>query len=139
MKKILLILIALTYPIIVHNSDLYVLYVEESKPIEAYSDLVYAINMVEAGLDSTSFDLMAYNEAEGAIGAFQIRKCKLDDYNRLTGQNIKHDDLYNYDLSYEIFLFFARQYGNDYETIAKRWNGSGPMTETYWKRVQDFL
>ncbi|NLG03679.1 MAG: hypothetical protein GX567_07640 [Clostridia bacterium] len=139
MKKAILIFMIFMYPLIVHNSDHYVIYISESTPIIAYSDLVYAINMVESGIDSTSYDIFAYNESEGATGAFQIRQCKLDDYNKLTGQNIKLNDLYDYNKSFEIFLYFARAYGKDYETIAKKWNGSGPMTEIYWNKVKEFL
>jgi len=139
MKRILLTIIILTYPIIVHNSNHYALYIKAESPIRAYSDLVYAINMVEAGVDSTSYDILAYNEPEGARGAFQIRQCKLDDYNRLTGKNIQPEDLFDYEISYNIFLYFAREYGSDYEKIAKKWNGSGPMTEVYWKKVRKLL
>jgi len=139
MKKVLLTIIILIYPIVVHNSNHYALYIKAENPIQAYSDLVYAINMVEAGIDSTSYDIFAYNEAEEARGAFQIRQCKLDDYNKLTGKNIQPEDLFDYDISYEIFLYFARAYGSDYEKIAKKWNGSGPMTEEYWKKVRKLL
>lgn len=129
----------LLYSSIVHNSNLYVLYIEQPKPIQAYSDLIYAINMVEAGIDSISFDNYAYNEKEQARGAFQIRPCRLEHYNKLTGRNISQEQLFDYSISLEIFLYFARQYGSDYETIAKRWNGSGQMTEDYWKKVQSYI
>ena len=139
MKKIVLTISVLLISAVVHNRSHYCLYIMPSEPIKGYSDLIYAINMVEARIDSLSYNIYAYNEAEGAIGAFQIRQCRLDEYNRLTGNNIMPNDLYDYNQSLQIFIYFARAYGNDYEKIAKRWNGSGPMTEIYWQKVKAYL
>ena len=48
-------------------------------------------------------------------------------------------DLYDYNISEEIFLYYATCIGFDLETIAKNWNGSGPKTITYWKKVKQYL
>jgi hypothetical protein len=49
-------------------------------------------------------------------------------------------DLYNYNISEKIFLYFADQIGPyDFEKIAKKWNGSGHMTITYWKKIKQYL
>jgi hypothetical protein len=50
--------------------------------VDAYGKLVKAVVQVES-----SGDTLAYNPAEGAIGAFQIRQIRLRDYNRRTGKN----------------------------------------------------
>lgn len=139
MKKLILLFLLFSYSMIVHNSTIHALYIEEANPIAPYKSLIYAINMVEARVDTTTFDTLAYNQKEHAIGAFQIRDCRRLHYNKLSGKNILSDDLYDYNTSLEIFLYFARQYGNDLETIARKWNGSGPKTIEYWNKVKLYL
>lgn len=97
-----------------------------------YELLADAIFQYESSCDS-----MALNRKEQAFGGFQIRQCKLTDYNNLTGSNYTLKDCYNLQLSRKIFLFFAK--GKSLEMAAKRWNGSGPMTITYWNNVQKIL
>jgi len=82
-------------------------------------------------------DTFAYNEKENAVGAFQIRQCRVDHYNRLRGTSYILEDFFDYDLSREMFLYFARE--KDFETASKDWNGSGYMTEIYWKKIQQRL
>jgi hypothetical protein len=49
-------------------------------------------------------------------------------------------DLFNYDISEKIFLYYASLIGPyNFEKIAKNWNGSGPRTAYYWKRVKKYL
>lgn len=82
-------------------------------------------------------DTLAYNPSEEAAGAFQIRPVRLLDYFQRTGINYKIEDCYNYDISKEIFLYYARQTGyRDYERIARNWNGSGKSTIDYWDKVK---
>ena len=135
----MLILLFIAYSSVVHNSSIYALYITKAEPIAPYKKLIYAINMVEARVDTTTFDTLAYNEKEHAIGAFQIRDCRRIHYNKLTGKDVQSDDLYDYSISLEIFIYFAREYGNDLETISKKWNGSGPKTEEYWNKVKLYL
>lgn len=104
-------------------------------PVDPFSHLIHAIGMVETGLDT-----IAYNPLEEAIGYFQIRPVRLEDYNRRTGNRYAMKDLYNYSISEKIFKYYAAQIGPyDFETIAKRWNGSGIMTIDYWNRVKMHL
>jgi len=110
------------------------------EPIKPFERLIYAINMVEAGIDSIRFDTMAYNPVEEAAGAFQIRICRLEDYNRKTGKDYKPEDLFDYSISKEIFLFYTRGRSvYDLESIARSWNGSGPKTIEYWQKVKVYL
>jgi hypothetical protein len=104
-------------------------------PVDPFRHLIYAIGMVETGLDT-----IAYNPLEEAIGYFQIRPVRLEDYNRRTGNRYAMKDLYNYSISEKIFKYYAAQIGPyDFETIAKSWNGSGIMTIDYWNRVKMHL
>ncbi len=103
--------------------------------INPYTGLLYAVGMVE-----TSGNTLAFNELEEAAGVFQIRQVRVDEYNRRTGSNYTLADMFNYDLSEKVFLYFASVIGPyNFERIAKGWNGSGPMTELYWKRILKFL
>lgn len=107
----------------------------DSKPVEPYKKLITAIGIVE-----TMSDTVAYNPVEEAAGYFQIRPIRLEDYNRRTGSDYTMNDLFNYEISEKIFIYFADQIGPyDLEQIAKRWNGSGHMTISYWNRIKQYL
>lgn len=93
-----------------------------------------------------SMDTLSYNHREQAYGAFQIRPCRLEHYNRLTGKNYTLKDMYDYEKAKEVFIYFAIHdrrgrltENRSLETVAKEWNGSGPMTIEYWKNVQEIL
>jgi hypothetical protein len=106
-----------------------------SEPYQAYEKLIFAVVMVES-----SGDTMAFNGIEEAYGAFQIRPIRLLDYCRRTGKNYKSSDCFNYKISKEIFLYYALKNGNtDYQSIARKWNGSGSMTLDYWNKVKNYL
>jgi hypothetical protein len=106
-----------------------------SKPVDAYDIFIKAVIQVES-----SGDTLAYNVDEEAIGAFQIRPIRLLDYNQRTGKNYKKEDCYNFEISKEIFLYYAGKIGlQNYETIARKWNGSGVTTLDYWKKVKSYL
>jgi hypothetical protein len=112
-----------------------VIFILEEKPVEPYKRLIYAIGMVE-----TKLDTLAYNDIEEAVGFFQIRPIRLDDYNKRTGNKYKMKDLYNYDISEKIFLYYATRIGPyDLEKISRNWNGSGHKTWFYWNRVKKYL
>jgi hypothetical protein len=107
----------------------------ELSPVEPYRKLVYAIGMVE-----TKGDTLAYNPAEDATGYFQIRPIRLVDYNYKTGSNYTKKDLFNFDISAKIFLYFADLVGPyNLELIARKWNGSGQQTINYWERIKRYL
>jgi hypothetical protein len=104
-------------------------------PIEPYTGLIHAIGMVE-----TKGDTLAYNPVEQAVGVFQIRPVRLKDYNKRTGGRYIMKDLYNYKISEKIFLYYASKASpNDFERIARNWNGSGIKTYYYWAQVQKQL
>lgn len=106
-----------------------------SGPVEPYKRIIYAIGKVE-----TDCDTLAYNPLEQAVGFFQIRPIRLEDYNKRTGSNYKMNDLFNYEISEKIFLYYASLIGPyDLEKIAKNWNGSGHHTLHYWERIREYL
>jgi len=104
-------------------------------PVEPFSTLIHAIGMVE-----TQYDTLAYNPLEEAVGYFQIRPIRLEDYNSRTGSTYSMNDLFNYRISEKIFLYYAVGIGPyNFERIAKTWNGSGKSTLFYWEQVKKFL
>jgi hypothetical protein len=115
--------------------DLDAIFIIVNKPVSPFERLMTAIVKVES-----SGDTLAINCDEEAIGAFQIRPIRLRDYNQRTGKNYKEEDLYNIEISKEIFLYYARKIGfPNFESIARSWNGSGKMTSDYWQKVKSYL
>jgi hypothetical protein len=104
----------------------------ESEGINYYEPLIKAVVMVES-----SNGKYTYNPDEGAVGWFQIRQVRVDHYNQMRGTNYKLTDFYDYDLSREMFLWYAS--GKSYEVAARNWNGKWVLTEKYWKRVKQHL
>jgi hypothetical protein len=108
-------------------------------PDEPFKPLIHAIGMVE-----TKHDTVAYNPVEEAVGYFQIRPIRVEDYNMRTGSNYLMKDMFDYKVSEKVFLYYASQLGPyegpyDFERIARNWNGSGKSTIQYWKQVKKFL
>jgi hypothetical protein len=115
--------------------DIKVTYILTNEPVDAYERLIKAVIQVESAGDTFAFNL-----SEEAAGAFQIRPIRLLDYYQRTGNNYQIEDCYNFEISKEIFLYYARQIGYpDYETIARNWNGSGNITLDYWEKVKSNL
>lgn len=109
--------------------------VVRTRPVEPFKPLINAIGMVE-----TQYDTLAYNPLEEAVGYFQIRPIRLEDYNSRTGSTYTMNDLFNYYVSEKIFLYYASELGPyNFERIAKTWNGSGQSTIQYWEQVKGFL
>jgi len=128
-----LLLLSFTFRVSAPNRES--LIILDSRPIEPYKRLIRVIGIVETGNDT-----LAFNPIEKAAGYFQIRPIRLEDYNKRTGSNYKMKDLFNYDVSEKIFLYYADKIGPyDFEKIARKWNGSGHLTITYWKRIKQYL
>jgi len=109
------------------------------------SHLLSALMFVES-----SYDDSAYNASEDAVGCLQIRKCMVNDVNRILRKQ-KSEIRYNYDdrwvryKSIQMFNVYCKHYNlNTAEEIARCWNG-GPrgmqneMTVGYWKKVSTKL
>lgn len=104
-------------------------------PVEPFKQLIHAIGMVE-----TRYDTLAYNPFEEAVGYFQIRPIRVEDYNKRTGSSYTMLDMFNYKISEKVFLYYAFEIGPyNFKQIAMNWNGSGPRTIQYWNRVKKYL
>jgi len=134
LKSIIIIFLSLFF-IPAFAPDMKIGYICSAEPVDAYDRLIKAIVQVES-----SGDTLAYNLSEEAVGAFQIRPIRLLDYYQRTGIIHKLNDCHNFEISKEIFLYYARLTGYpDYEMIARNWNGSGNATLDYWKKVKSNL
>jgi hypothetical protein len=112
-----------------------IFYIPEGVKIQPYENLWRAICIVESNNNP-----LAYNAREKAVGIAQIRAIRLKHYNRLTGKHYKLRDMYDPIKAKEVFMYFACQYQErDYETIARRWNGSGKKTTAYWNKIKGHL
>ena len=100
----------------------------EAEGVNKYEALIKAVVMVESNNGK-----YLYNPKENAVGYFQIRQVRVDDYNKRTGLKHSLNDFYDYELSRKMFLYYTK--GRSYETVAKSWNGSGEMTKAYWKKI----
>lgn len=101
--------------------------------INPFEKLLEAVIITES-----NGNLLAYNEKEEAVGCLQIRQCRVDHFNQLSGKSYTLQDMYDYNKAVEVFMLFAQRL-QDPEKIVKRWNGSGPMTTVYWNKVKIIL
>jgi len=109
------------------------------------SHLLSALMFVES-----SYDDSAYNANEDAVGCLQIRKCMVNDVNRILRKQksiirYSYNDRWMRHKSIQMFDIYCKHYNlNTSEEIARCWNG-GPkgmqnkMTVSYWKKVENRL
>jgi hypothetical protein len=107
--------------------------------------LLSAIMFVES-----SYNDSAYHKGEDAVGCLQIRKCMVNDVNRILRRQksdlrFSYDDRWLRNKSIKMFDIYCKHYGlTTAEQIARCWNG-GPrgmqneMTAGYWKKVKNQL
>lgn len=134
MKKMILTIILLITCFCLHAPNITIAYIIMPRDItDPYEDLYEAVKTVES---SGKADII--NHAEGAYGCVQIRQVKLNEYNRKTGSSVKLRDCLDEKTSRRIFMWHCMQYDN-LVLAAKKWNGSGPMTEIYWAKVKKHL
>ena len=89
------------------------------------TDVIYAIEKVESNNDP-----YAINTKENALGALQIRPIMFADYNRITGEDLQHDVVYNRSMAYIIaYTIFNHYIKGIKKPTAKHlafiWNGGG--------------
>tara|TARA_R100000541_G_scaffold43009_1_gene50247 strand:- start:252 stop:788 length:537 start_codon:yes stop_codon:yes gene_type:complete len=107
--------------------------------------LLSAIMFVES-----SYDDLAYNPNEDAVGCLQIRKCMVNDVNRILRRQksdlrFTYDDRWLRNKSIKMFSVYCKHYKlTTSEEIARCWNG-GPrgmqneVTAKYWVKVKNQL
>lgn len=135
MKKMVIAVLFILFSLNLFAPATNALIIEPAITVNPFGKIIYAIGMVE-----TKLDTLAYNPEEEAVGYFQIRPIRVRDYNRRTGSRYTINDMYDYNVSGKIFLYYASQIGPyNLEKIAKNWNGSGYKTKQYWKKVRMHL
>ena len=113
----------------------------DNKPGQEFINILNAISMVESSNNPN-----AYNAEEDAVGILQIRKCMVDDVNRILGYDkFTYEDRWSVLPSKEMFAIFVEHYELDTaEEIARCWNG-GPRgcmkanTLIYWNKIEEEL
>ena len=115
------------------------------KPVNYMIDVIDAIMEVESSNNDS-----AYNADEDAVGCMQIRKCMVDDVNRILKRNnisyrYSYNDRWSRSKSIQMFDIYCKHYRlNTAEKMARCWNG-GPkgmqnnITVTYWNKVNNKL
>ena len=107
--------------------------------------LLSAIMFVESNYNDS-----AYHAGEDAVGCLQIRRCMVDDVNRILKRQKSHirftyNDRWLRHKSIEMFNIYCNYYGlTTAEEMARCWNGgprgwNKPLTTTYWRKVQKDL
>ena len=107
------------------------------------NEIISAIMFVES-----SYNNFAYNPSGDAVGCLQIRRCMVDDINRILERKnsllrFTYNDRWSRKKSIQMFEVYCKYYNlNTYEKIARCWNG-GPngiyksTTVDYWDRVKN--
>ena len=107
------------------------------------NEIISAIMFVES-----SYNNFAYNPNEDAVGCLQIRRCMVDDINRILERKnsflrFSYNDRWSRKKSIQMFEIYRKYYNlNTYEKIARCWN-CGPngiyksKTADYWDRVKN--
>ena len=92
----------------------------------------------------------AYHKAEDAVGCLQIRKCMVNDVNRIlkrqkSSKRFAYNDRWNRYKSMQMFDIYCKHYNlNSAEEVARCWNGGpkGSLKEStlgYWAKVKTKL
>jgi len=129
MKRLLIMLILCLLSLTLPSAGWKCLYIVRAESINYYDPLIKAIVNYES-----RGDIYAFNFPEQASGPMQIRACRLEHYNKLTGENLKPGDTFDMEISRKVFLRFVND--RPYEQVAKSWNGSGWRTEIYWDSIK---
>ena len=95
-------------------------------------DVITAIEKVESNQDK-----YAINEKENALGCLQIRPIMVKDYNRIAGEDLPHEAVYNrstaYIIAHTIFSHYMKGIDKpNAKHLAFIWNGGGSA----WRRVE---
>ena len=105
--------------------------------------LLSAIMFIES-----SYNDSAYRASEDAVGCLQIRKCMVDDVNRILKRQkstlrFTYNSRWSRDSSIQMFEIYCDHYNLvTAEEIARCWNGgprgiNNPATVRYWEKVKD--
>jgi hypothetical protein len=132
MKKFLLILVTVANCTgLLAPSGINALCIIEPEVLNPYLPVWTGVKYVEIGNlpDST------INYDEDAYGPGQIRQAKLEDFNLATGKSYTLKDCLKEHVAREIFMWHCMQH-IDIDLAIRCWNGSGPATYEYLKKVR---
>jgi hypothetical protein len=135
MKKLLIITILSFVCINLPSTGYLKLYVLRAQSINPYEQIWGAVCKIESGGDSLAFCIDI--NGKPSVGIAQVQQIRLDDYNKRSGNNFTLFDMYSPAKAKKVFLYYCNSM--DYERICRRWNGSGPMTKLYWKKLTKIL
>ena len=113
------------------------------EPVNNMIDIMNAIIEVESNNNDS-----AYRANEDAVGCLQIRKCMVDDVNRILKRRkfdlrFTYNDRWSRDKSIYMFEIYCNYYNlTTAEEMARCWNGgprgiNNPSTVGYWEKVKD--
>jgi hypothetical protein len=131
MKKVMIILIMLISVKV--SAPPAGLMIPAGQSINPYLDAWQATGAVESS--NNRFAVNYKDPNGGSYGIVQIGQLKLDEYNAANGTNYQLADCFDIEVSRKIFMWHYMKYGIDIETASKAWNGSGPATEEYWRKI----
>ena len=139
MRQLLLILFFTIFSSQTQESSFKVTYLLLSEPIQPYEKLWQAVCQVESGGNPLAVGDKHLNGY--SYGIAQIRESRLKDYNRRTSSNYSVVDLFDAEVSREIFMYYAVP---DFETTCRLWNGgrngmNKKSTLKYWEAVSALL
>tara|TARA_R100000995_G_C3445832_1_gene105614 strand:+ start:221 stop:841 length:621 start_codon:yes stop_codon:yes gene_type:complete len=114
--------------------------------IKDYGDTISLLNAI-IFVESCNND-SAYRASEDAVGCLQIRKCMVDDVNRILKRQkstlkFTYNSRWSRDSSIQMFKIYCDHYNLvTAEEIARCWNGgprgiNNPATVRYWEKVKD--
>ena len=129
MKRMKLILILSLFSALLKAPDIKTIPILVSEAVNPYTPIVNAVSFIES-----SDGMKLINKKENAVGWFGIRPNKLQDYNDRTGQNITHDQCYDYETGKKILLWYISQC--DYRNVlgmSRAWNGKSTKNIYYSK------
>jgi hypothetical protein len=117
-------------------------YLEDIKEKDTFN-ILNAIIFVES-----SYNDSAYRADEDAVGCLQIRKCMVDDVNRILKRQkstlrFTYNSRWSRDSSIQMFNIYCDYYNlTTAEEMARCWNGgprgiNNPATVGYWEKVKD--
>jgi len=144
--------------ITIHKNKIKELYIEVDKLKDDVDSLVIDIELTKYNINRNDIleaimfvesrnNDSAYASGEDAVGCLQIRKCMVDDVNRILKRkksniSFTYNDRWSRKKSIEMFNIFITYYNlNTAEEMARGWNG-GPkgMNKTttlrYWSKVE---
>lgn len=98
--------------------------------------LIHAVRICESGMNDFAIG------SAGDWGPLQITIPRLNDYNKQAGKHYSHEDCFKWEVSKEIFLFYAGRIGflpTNFDEICRRWNRSSNWQDEkgqqYWNKV----